>query len=219
VSGKTLVIPNTIGGARLAQPHNENFAAVADVLNGNIGDVNLAANAVSTPALQDSAVTGAKVANETLMPEKLHGSARTTHNARLAMTATKDLTTKKHDVMSLLAHSRAYDHTLLIAGVFFVASSATATQTARVYLRNSAVAYEDTAAAGTPDGVVLFMSTETSSAREEAIPFYYCMRCAANTEYNLRFTASCAGTEKISFYGAATDTGRRSYAEIIELPA
>jgi len=219
VSGKTLVIPNTIGGARLAQPHNENFAAVADVLNGNIGDVNLAANAVSTPALQDAAVTGAKVANETLMPEKLHGSARTTHNARLAMTADKSLTNKKHDVFTLLAHSRSYDHTLLIAGALYVAASGDTTQTAKLYVRNSAVAYADAPASGTPDGTILYLSTETSNSREEVMPFYYCLSCAANTEYNLRFTASNSGTVAVVFYGGAADTNRRGYAEIIELPA
>lgn len=56
-----LIIPHTIGGARLAKPFNDNTNALQAWANGNIGQDNLAVASVGSPELVDGAVTSTKL--------------------------------------------------------------------------------------------------------------------------------------------------------------
>lgn len=66
-----LVIPNVIGGPRLAKPFNDNYDAIQAWANGNIGQDNLAPSSVGTSELVDGSVVTAKYGDKSITLAKM----------------------------------------------------------------------------------------------------------------------------------------------------
>lgn len=74
-----LVIPETIGGKRLAKPFNDNFNAITEWANGKIGAGCLGADSVNRDNIVNSAVNTPKIEDKAVTLAKLEDAAKVTH--------------------------------------------------------------------------------------------------------------------------------------------
>lgn len=184
-----LTIPQTIGGLRLAKPFNDNFAAIAAWANGNIGQSNLASKAVNSQhlvdgsvlepklgdkcvsgrALQDYAVTSAKLSKSGLYLATAGGTGGTTWNLSTAQSAAPSV--------NAVAFAPSIDCTLIMSGSLSLYNAASMTKVISVFFGD-----------GTANALCGYLHDIWTGA--VTVPMACTLNLTAGTAYNLSVRAT-----------------------------